>query len=130
MPHQCVRCSIVYEDSSHEILKGCSCGCKVFFYIKKSVLERTQKILTKLDPREKERIEKDIYEIMQEETAADAPVVLDLETVNVLGEGKFEIDITHLFNKNQPVVYKLEEGKYVIDLGETLTRKNEAKKEK
>ena len=85
-------------------------------------------MLTQLNAQEKEQLEKDIYEIMGEETTSEVPVILDLETVNVLGEGKFEIDLAHLFNKNMPVVYKLEEGKYIIDIGETFTRSKGTKK--
>ncbi|MBS3143917.1 hypothetical protein J4446_03535, partial [Candidatus Woesearchaeota archaeon] len=32
MPHQCVRCGNMYEDGSEEILKGCSCGSRFFFF--------------------------------------------------------------------------------------------------
>lgn len=39
--------------------------------------------------------------------------------------GKFELDLVHLFNKDNPLIYKLGEGKYVIDLAETFKRKNE-----
>ena len=38
MPHQCVRCNTIYSDGASEILKGCSCGARLFFYIKKKQL--------------------------------------------------------------------------------------------
>ncbi len=50
----------------------------------------------------------------------DVPVILDLESVKVLGEGKFEIDVVNLFSKKRPLIYKLEEGKYIIDLASTI----------
>ncbi|GBE20167.1 hypothetical protein BMS3Abin17_00903 [archaeon BMS3Abin17] len=68
---------------------------------------------------EKETIEKDIREmagIIEEDT----PVILDIESVRVTGSGKFEIDIVNLFRKDRPLIYKLEEGKYIIDLASTL----------
>ena len=40
MPHQCVRCNTFHEDGSEQILKGCECGGKLFFYIKKEKLEK------------------------------------------------------------------------------------------
>jgi predicted nucleic acid-binding Zn-ribbon protein len=43
------------------------------------------------------------------------PVILDLESVRVLGNGKFEIDIVSLMNR-RPIVFKLSEGKYLIDI--------------
>ncbi|MBA7658613.1 hypothetical protein ES703_66572 [subsurface metagenome] len=70
---------------------------------------------------EKETIEKDIRE-MAGITKEDTPVILDIESVRVTGAGKFEIDIVNLFNKKRPLIYKLEEGKYIIDLSSTLDR--------
>ena len=31
MPHQCVRCNKFYDDGSIEIIKGCTCGGRLFF---------------------------------------------------------------------------------------------------
>ena len=45
-----------------------------------------------------------------------APVILDIESIRVLGEGKYEIDIVSLFSKKKPIIYRMEEGKYIIDL--------------
>ena len=58
MPHQCVRCNTFYEDGSKELLKGCSCGGKLFFFIKKEKLEEMKKITdeVKLTDKEKEQI--------------------------------------------------------------------------
>ena len=45
------------------------------------------------------------------------------------GAGKFEIDIVNLMNKEKPIVYRLEEGKYVIDVAESFKRSKELKQE-
>ncbi|MCH7515305.1 MAG: hypothetical protein IH947_15395, partial [Bacteroidetes bacterium] len=37
-----------------------------------------------------------------------------------LGEGKFEIDIVNLFKRDRPLIYKMGEGKYIIDLSSTI----------
>lgn len=74
-----------------------------------------------LKQEEKQRIEKDVREMIGAEKE-DVPVILDLESVKVLGEGKFEIDVVNLFNKKRPLIYKLEEGKYIIDLASTLQK--------
>lgn len=115
MPHQCVRCSTFYEDGSEEILKGCSCGGKLFFYIKKEKLEEAKNKTSKLSEGEKKEIEEDVFELVGSEIDNDAPVVLDLEAIRVLKPGKYELDLVHLF-KNEPLIFKLEEGKYMIDL--------------
>ena len=117
MPHQCVHCSKVYPDASEELLKGCKCGSHFFFYIKEDQLKKMQEqeIVLELKEEDKEKIEHDVREIMGIEDE-EAPVILDLESIRVLGPGKFEIDIVNLFNKKRPLIYKLEEGKYIIDL--------------
>jgi predicted nucleic acid-binding Zn-ribbon protein len=50
----------------------------------------------------------------------NAPVILDFESVRVTGEGKFELDLARLFDKKKPLVYRLDEGKYMIDLAKTM----------
>lgn len=122
MPHQCVHCGKLYEIASRELLEGCSCGSHFFFFIKKEQLEalREKKIPTlELKEAEKDKIEKDVREMIGAEKE-DTPVILDLESVKVLAPGKFEIDVVNLFSEKRPLIYKLEEGKYIIDLASTL----------
>jgi len=128
MPHQCVRCDALYDDGAEEILKGCPCGGKLFFYIKKERLEKAkaeEKI--KLSPVQKEQIEKDVYDMTGIDDR-DKPVVLDLESIKVLKPGKFELDLVKLF-KGDPLIFKLASGKYIIDVAETFrqTRKSKNK---
>ena len=122
MPHQCVRCSKLYPDGASEILKGCSCGARLFFFVRKSQLEESKKILTKLTKEDKKQIEEDITEIARIKTDEDKPVILDLETIRVLKPGQYELDLVHLF-KNDPLVFKLEDGKYMIDLPQAFKKK-------
>ena len=129
MPHQCVRCNTFYDDGATEIIKGCNCGGKLFFYIKKEKLEEAQKIAeeVKLTPNEKEQIEKDVFELVGSEIDRDEPVVLDLEAIRILQPGKYELDLVHLF-RGEPLIFKLEEGKYMIDLVESFKKfKNKVK---
>ena len=55
--------------------------------------------------------------------------MLDLESIRVLKPGQYELDLVHLFRK-QPLVYKLAEGKYVIDLPEIFKAEGQKKKRK
>ncbi|MAH06885.1 hypothetical protein CMI38_01385 [Candidatus Pacearchaeota archaeon] len=123
MPHQCTKCSKVYPDASEELLKGCECGSKFFYYIREAKLvemnEEVGKVMEELDRSDMEQIESDIRELTGIKDAAD-PVILDLESVRVLNPGKFEIDIVNLFNKNRPMIYKLGEGKYIIDIESSM----------
>ena len=128
MPHQCTKCGKVYPDASNELLIGCICGSKFFYYIRQEKFEQLQnekdQILEELNKADKEQIEKDIRELTGLDKKPDEPVILDLESVRVIRPGKFEIDIVNLFSKNRPLIYKLEEGKYVIDLTSTLNTKS------
>ena len=55
------------------------------------------------------------------------PVVLDFESIRVIEPGKYELDLVQLFN-GAPLIFKLEEGKYVIDIAESFERLRKSKK--
>ena len=121
MPHQCVKCSHIILAGSKEIIEGCKdCGGKFFFYIRDEQLERIRnKPIIEIPEKEKDAIEKEVREIAGI-TDDDTPVILDLESIRSVAPGKYEIDVVNLFNKKRPLIYKLEEGKYLIDLASTL----------
>jgi predicted nucleic acid-binding Zn-ribbon protein len=124
MPHQCVHCGSVYPDGSRQLLEGCNCGSKFFYYIKQSKMDNVdreiQDTLFMLSNADKIQIEKDVREIIGLEEETDKPVILDLESVRIIQPGKFEIDIVNLFSKKRPLIYRLEEGKYIIDLAASM----------
>ncbi|MBS3084037.1 hypothetical protein J4423_04495 [Candidatus Pacearchaeota archaeon] len=95
MPNRCIHCSETYSDGAPETLSGCSkCGSRFFFFLSEEKLMQIKK----------------------------EKVILDFETVKVTSPGKYLLDIPNLFNKERPLVYKLEDGKYVIDLS-TIKKK-------
>lgn len=117
MPHQCVHCGKFYPDASKEILEGCSCGSKFFFFIRQEALEELKKETAELTQDEREEITRDVQDIIGIED--EKPVILDLESICVAKPGKFEIDLVNIF-KRKPIVYKLEEGKYIIDIASSF----------
>ena len=131
MPHQCVRCGTFYDDGATEILKGCKCGGKLFFYIKKDRIEEAKKAADKikLSEAEKEQIEKDVFDMVGSQIDKDKPVVLDFESIRVLKPGQYELDLVEMF-KNEPVIFRLEEGKYMIDIAESFKTIGEKRKKK
>jgi hypothetical protein len=125
MPHQCVRCNKFYEDGSDNILKGCSCGAKMFFFVKKEKLkqmEETLEAVKNLTPVERKEMEKDVYELVDLEPDYHRPVILDLEAIRSMEPGKFELDLVRLFKKD-PLIFKIGEGKYVIDLNSAFGKR-------
>ena len=119
MPHQCVHCSKIIPVGSKEILEGCSnCGGKFFFYIRDEQVQKIQESkelpIPDFNTVDKKKVEEDVRSILKIEDDSK-PVILDLESVRILQPGKFEIDIVSLMNR-RPIVFKLQEGKYLIDL--------------
>jgi predicted nucleic acid-binding Zn-ribbon protein len=129
MAHQCVHCGKIFPVGSKEILEGCSnCGSHFFFYVREEQLEKLKKEPLEIPEKEKENIEAEIREIAGI-TQEDAPVILDLESVRITGEGKFELDLVNIFQKQRPIVYRIGEGKYIIDLTPTLKKNSKEMKE-
>lgn len=96
MKHKCTKCKRVYEENSEEIINGCICGNNRFFFVKPRIEKQEQFI--ELDDEDNEEI-----------------IILDTETVNIIENGKYEIDINSLLETKVPV-YRYSEGKYSIDL--------------
>jgi uncharacterized protein len=119
MPYKCVHCGEMYGDGSQEVLSGCkSCKRKFFFYIRKEQLakiEEQNKFEIELQNDEKGQIEEDVREIAGIEDE-EMPVFLDFESVKVIKPGKYLLDLSKLFSANKPRVYRLEDGKYIVDL--------------
>lgn len=124
MPHQCTKCGKVYPDASEELLKGCNCSSMFFYYIRQEkfneLRNEMRQIMEELDRADKVQIEKDIRELTGLDEKPDQPVILDLESIRVIKPGKFEIDIVNLFSRERPIIYKLGEGKYIIDIASSL----------
>lgn len=115
MPHQCVRCNVFYEDGAQELLKGCPCGARLFFFVRKEKLEAAKApLLPDLTVQQKQQIEQDVFELLGDRED-DSPVILDVENIRVMSPGKYELDLVQLFQK-QPLVFKIDDGKYVIDI--------------
>jgi len=109
----------VYPDTASELLTGCTnCKSKFFFYIRddklKEIMANKDEDL-QLSPREKKQVEQDIRDIVGVEDE-EVPVFLDFESVKIVKPGKYLLDLQKLFSAGKPRVYKLEDGKYIVDL--------------
>ena len=127
MPHQCVRCNKFYDDGASEILKGCPCGGKLFFYVRKEKLEQAKQATFALSTKEKKQIEKDVFDLIGEQKLGEQPVILDFESIRIIGPGKYELDLVNLFRK-EPLIYKVGEGKYMIDVQKTFEQESKDEK--
>lgn len=105
--------------ASKEILDGClNCGGKFFFYIRdeqaQRILEKKEIPIPEFDTVDKKKVEEDVRSILKIEDEM-SPVILDLESVRISEPGKYEIDLVSLINR-KPIVFKVQEGKYIIDI--------------
>lgn len=126
MPHQCVRCAKLYPAGCKELLTGCDCGGRFFFFVKDEAIEKAKEITANLTFEEKQELEQDILELVGNADNEQA-VILDFESIRATSPGKYEIDLIDLF-KGEPLVIKLDEGKYVIDIPSTFHTEMKKKK--
>lgn len=99
------------------MLSGCPCGSRFFFYFREGKILPEK--VERLSEKERKEIESDVRDIIGTDFDESRPVILDLESIRVKKPGKFEIDLVSLF-KRKPVIYRLEAGKYIIDLASTF----------
>ena len=118
MSHQCVKCGKMYPDGSKELLSGCECGHRFFFFVRKEALESSNELISNLSDKDKQNMEKDVYDLMGVKEP-EKPVILDLESIRISKPGKYEISLIDMFSK-KPIVYQVGEGKYIIDLVSTF----------
>lgn len=121
MPHQCLKCDEIFDNTSDVIIKGCpKCNNKLFLYVKNLPKEKEQ---IEISTQQKDLILKEVEGIIGEEEKIDTPIILKLENIRVISPGKYEIDINQLMKKEKPIIYKIQDGTYVIDLN-FLKREN------
>jgi predicted nucleic acid-binding Zn-ribbon protein len=113
----------LYPSGSEVLLKGCpDCNGRFFFYVKDDQIEEADQIIKKLTSADKKKIEEDVTQIIGKDKE-EKPIVLDIETIKVLGQGSYELDLVDMF-KGKPLVYRLEDGKYYIDIASTFEAKD------
>jgi len=64
----------MFSDGSKDLLNGCSCGSKFFFFIKKSKLEKVKNLSAKLTKDDRKQIEQDVEEIVDYKIKGDGPI--------------------------------------------------------
>ncbi len=118
MPHRCMNCGKVYEDESDKLIEGCECGCSLFMYEKDAEPDRSEEELQE----EKQKVESDIQDMMMagEEERGHIQIEFDLDSIQVHGEGVYELNISRLLNE-MPLIISKDEGIYHIHLPSAFT---------
>lgn len=122
MPNKCTYCGKIHPDDANYLMSGCDkCGCKFFFFVKEENLPRLESQIGRLSREDVSEIEGDVREILPDSAGKDETVVLDIEAIRIVRPGKYEIDVTNLFNQI-PIVIKVGAGKYEIDLSTVMKK--------
>ncbi|MEM0475807.1 MAG: Zn-ribbon containing protein [Candidatus Norongarragalinales archaeon] len=142
MPHKCVRCGRVLADKSPELFKGCSCGSRVFVFLRDDQVtlaeleasgitpsnEQKEKAASEaIDARELAWLEEELSPL-----AVEKPVSIDYdaaENLRVLEEGSYEVNVSSLM-RGDPLVVKSEKGIYYIRLPEFKKHQETARRKK
>ena len=82
---------------------------------KQKHLAEGKEFIAKLSEQDKVQMERDIASLSTIKVEENKPVVLDFESIQMVKPGQYEIDLIHLM-KRDPLVFKLGEGKYMIDI--------------
>ena len=108
MKHKCTVCKKIYDSDSAEIINGCICGNKKFFYVNDSRKKNFKIADSKNNSAEY------FYELEDDEN--NEIIAFDIESVNIIENGKYEIDVESLINNKSCQVYKYGDGKYSINI--------------
>ncbi|MDP2717460.1 MAG: Zn-ribbon containing protein, partial [Candidatus Micrarchaeota archaeon] len=96
MPHQCVRCNTVYPNNSPELMRGCTCGSRVFLFLRSGADA----------PKAEEKPDMRWIEDELAFLSKDKPVSVDIdgvENLRILEKGSYELDLPSLM-KGEPLV--------------------------
>ena len=113
-----MNCGKVYEDESDKLIEGCECGCSLFMYEKDAEPDKSEEELQE----EKEKVESDIRNMVMEgeEERGHIQIEFDLDSIQVHGEGVYELNISRLLNE-MPLIISKDEGIYHIHLPSAFT---------
>ncbi len=112
------------EDNSPELLRGCSCGSKVFLFLKKKEGEEDDEFLDRLlEPRLNDADLRSLDEhIGNNSNEPERIIKLDIENLLKLEKGRYRLNIASLM-KGDPLVMKVRKGVYYIDIPYSMKKK-------
>ncbi len=109
MVHICAGCGKVYPDSSEDILRGCSCGGKKFYFERPEA--RRKRSVPATPAPEPEPVP------VPDEAAGDESDQFDrVESIRIIAPGTYELNIEKMAKTDERVVGLGGEGSYALDL--------------
>ncbi len=108
-----MNCGRRYEDDSEELLKGCVCGSTLFLYEKDPEDKKNKKPAKKKDALVEEI--DNFLKNLKKKLKRKPEVRFDLESIKVVRDGIYEINIARLLEK-LPLIIEIKDGSYNIHL--------------
>jgi len=123
MPHKCARCGTIYDDNSPELIDGCSCGARVFLYLKEGPGRSEEDTIRELEIKEigGEDLKRLDREFGMDLEKTGRTIHLDLENLHQIDKGRYRIDIKSLM-KGDPLIMKVGDGVYYIDIIDAMSK--------
>jgi len=143
MSHKCTRCGQAFRDGASEILSGCpNCGWNKFLY----VTDRSEEIFRQdvptphdiepwaesVTPEDAEVI--DINELINKVEIEEKPKTHSapdphmVESIKILGQGSYELNIESLLERPGIVMALKEEGTYMLHLPSIFSKGDKKRK--
>ena len=118
--HKCVRCGTVYPSGAEQLLQGCSCGSRVFAFVRG---EAAEKMLESMNTEDLSWLEEELVHLV-----GDKPVSVefdDAENIRILSKGHYALNLASLL-AGDPGVIRASEGIYYLKL--PSVKKNDKKR--
>ena len=107
MSHRCARCGRVYEDGDPEMLKGCSCGGKKFFYVKG--IKNLEDVISEID--------------VVDESDTEDEGKEHVESIKMLNDGSYNLNLDLLLRRDEIIIEK-KDGSYALHLPSFFKKKS------
>ncbi|MDY6789575.1 MAG: Zn-ribbon containing protein [Candidatus Nanohaloarchaea archaeon] len=116
MPHRCMNCGREYSEDSDELIEGCECGSSLFLFQQED--EEAQDVEKLQEERDEVLDEIDQFLEQMDEDGEEAhknttKISFDLQSIRVIEEGVYEIDVKQLLKRVPLVVEIMDSGYYV-----------------
>ncbi|HDN83234.1 MAG TPA: hypothetical protein ENG50_02590 [Candidatus Altiarchaeales archaeon] len=124
MPHKCARCGKIYEDNADELINGCTCGSRVFIYLRESPNKSKEEIIkaleeTNIDEEDLDWIEEAFGDKLLEKKET---ISFDVENLVQIDKGKYRLDLPSLM-RGDPIVLRTKKGVYYIDIAYAMRKR-------
>lgn len=124
MTHRCMNCGREYTEDDEELVEGCACGSNLFLYEQDAASDEPAQ-----EDVDEDEVMQEIDDYLDsikdnEPGAGDTNIRFDLQSIRVLEEGVYEIDLKKLLDE-VPLIVEVKDGNYHLHLASVFTQGEE-----